>query len=67
MRFGTMLRCLNSYRAGDISRIRAGLGYEPRVKFEDGIQELVGWMKEQSADDRGDEAYRELQALGLTK
>lgn len=65
---------VHSYRAGDvrhcygdISRIREMLGYEPRVRFEDGIQELVGWMKEQSAVDRGDEAYRELQALGLTK
>ena len=45
------------YRAGDIrhcfadvSRIRAQ-GYQPRVRFEDGINELVTWVRRQAAED----------------
>jgi len=62
------------FRAGDIrhcyadiSKIRAGLGYEPRVRFEDGMRELVANIREEPATDHVDHAYRELAAHGLTQ
>ena len=61
------------YRAGDIrhcfadiSAIRNLLGYQPRVKFADGIRELVGWLREQRAEDRASEAVQKLTVYGLT-
>ena len=42
------------FRAGDIrhcfadtTRIRSLLGYEPKYRFEDGVQELVTWVSQQ--------------------
>jgi dTDP-L-rhamnose 4-epimerase len=63
------------YRAGDIrhcyadiSRARALLGYEPRVPFEQGIGELMGWLRKQPvADDGVAGAYRELASRGLAR
>jgi dTDP-L-rhamnose 4-epimerase len=61
----------HTYRAGDIrhcfadiSRIRA-VGYEPKVRFEDGIADLVGWVRSQTAVDRFDGAKQELVRRGL--
>jgi dTDP-L-rhamnose 4-epimerase len=61
------------YRVGDIrhcfadiTRAREVLGYEPRVPLEDGLAELVAWLREQRADDRVADASRELAARGLT-
>ncbi|HWC17614.1 MAG TPA: NAD-dependent epimerase/dehydratase family protein [Terriglobales bacterium] len=61
------------YRAGDIrhcfsdvSKARELLGYEPRVPFDEGITELVGWLRNQSADDRAENTVTELQTFGLT-
>ena len=61
------------YRAGDIrhcyadiSNLRA-LGFAPSVPFEDGLRELVEWGQAVSAEDRVEEAARELEARGLTK
>ena len=61
------------YRAGDIrhciadiSAARKYLGYEPRVKFSEGIGELVNWLREQRADDRAAEAVQKLTLYGLT-
>ena len=51
---------------GDISRIRESLGYEPSVPFEEGIEELTAWVREQVAEDRFDEARKELEQRGLT-
>ena len=51
---------------GDISRIRGSLGYEPSVPFEEGIDELTTWVRAQVAEDRFDEARKELQQRGLT-
>ena len=34
----------------DISRARALLGYEPRVKLADGIPELLEWVRQQQAE-----------------
>jgi len=61
------------YRAGDIrhcyadiSAARKYLGYEPKVKFADGIRELVTWLREQRAEDRAAEAVQKLTVYGLT-
>ncbi|HWR34756.1 MAG TPA: SDR family NAD(P)-dependent oxidoreductase [Clostridia bacterium] len=61
------------YRAGDIRHCFADisttervLGYRPRYRFHDGVQELVGWLRSQTAVDRAHEAAQELSAFGLT-
>jgi dTDP-L-rhamnose 4-epimerase len=61
------------YRAGDIrhcfadiSRARRILGYEPLVSLEAGLVELAEWLRNQTAEDRVEEARRELEARGLT-
>jgi dTDP-L-rhamnose 4-epimerase len=60
-----------TFRAGDIrhcfadvSRLRA-LGYQPRVEFKDGINELVNWVRSQTAVDSFEQAREELIARGL--
>jgi dTDP-L-rhamnose 4-epimerase len=62
------------YRAGDIrhcyadvSRIERELGFRAGVPLELGLRELVGWIRRQSAEDRVEEAARELAARGLTR
>jgi dTDP-L-rhamnose 4-epimerase len=61
------------YRAGDIrhcfadvSLARRLLGYEPGITFEEGLEELVGWLEGQVAVDRVAQASAELSARGLT-
>ena len=61
------------YRVGDIRHCfaditlaREVLGYEPTVMLEDGLVELAEWLQDQAAEDRVDEASRELAARGLT-
>jgi dTDP-L-rhamnose 4-epimerase len=52
---------------GDISLAREVLGYEPRVAFEAGMEELVGWLREQEPpEDRVETHAAELTARGLT-
>jgi dTDP-L-rhamnose 4-epimerase len=80
---GTLARVLGAevepevtgkYRVGDIrncyadiSLAREVLGYEPRVTFEQGMEELVGWLQEQERPRSGIEAHAaELAARGLT-
>lgn len=60
------------YRAGDIrhcfadiTRSRDLLGFEPRVVFEDGLNELAGYLADQIADDQAEKATRELLQRGL--
>ncbi|MEQ9672055.1 NAD-dependent epimerase/dehydratase family protein [Coleofasciculus sp. G2-EDA-02] len=62
-----------NYRVGDvrhcfadISLAQSILGYKPRVKLEDGLIELAGWLEGQVAHDRVAEAREELAARGLT-
>jgi dTDP-L-rhamnose 4-epimerase len=62
------------YRAGDVrhcvadaTRIARELGFRARVPLADGMRELLGWLREQPAEDRVDQAARELQARGLTR
>ena len=65
---------VNRFREGDIrhcyadiSLAREVLGYEPKIKFEDGIIYLVNWVKLQQAEDRVDFAIDILDKKGLTK
>jgi len=60
------------YRAGDIrhcfadiEKSRALLGFEPQVAFEDGLEELAGYLADQIAEDRADKATQELVQRGL--
>jgi dTDP-L-rhamnose 4-epimerase len=50
---------------GDISAISGLLGYRPRVRLKQGIQELVQWLKSQEANDRVEEAMERLNLHGL--
>ncbi len=50
----------------DISLAREVLGYEPRVSFEDGMEELAAWLEGQRPVDRAAEAVQELRTRGLT-
>lgn len=51
----------------DIGKIRARLGYEPKVALEDGIDDLIGWVSEQKAEDHFEQAAAELKARGLAR
>jgi dTDP-L-rhamnose 4-epimerase len=51
---------------GDPAKARELLGFEARVRFEDGIDDLAAWAGEQEAVDRVDIARRELEEAGLT-
>jgi dTDP-L-rhamnose 4-epimerase len=60
------------YRTGDIrhcfadvTRARELLGYQPRVDFESGVEELTDWLERQAASDRIEAARAELEARGL--
>ncbi|HEX2077879.1 MAG TPA: NAD-dependent epimerase/dehydratase family protein [Longimicrobium sp.] len=65
---------VGKYRVGDIrhcfadiSLAREVLGYEPRVTFEEGMQELVAWLQEQERpEDHVETHAAELAARGLT-
>jgi dTDP-L-rhamnose 4-epimerase len=51
----------------DIARARDLLGYEPAVRLEDGIGELVEWVRSQEAEDNFEAARRLLEERGLTR
>jgi dTDP-L-rhamnose 4-epimerase len=60
------------YRAGDIRHCfadialsRNKLGFEPKVPFQEGLEQLSDWLAEQVADDRVDRATAELKLHGL--
>jgi dTDP-L-rhamnose 4-epimerase len=60
------------YRAGDIRHCFADisaatrvLGYRPQVRFSDGLQELVSWLRSQPAEDRVEDAMQRLEVHGL--
>jgi dTDP-L-rhamnose 4-epimerase len=62
------------YRAGDIrfcfadiGKARRLLGFAPTVTFEAGMEELIAWLRTQTAVDRVDTASAELAARGLTR
>ncbi|HEV2988062.1 MAG TPA: NAD-dependent epimerase/dehydratase family protein [Candidatus Angelobacter sp.] len=61
------------YRAGDIrhcfadiSAARRLLGYQPAVRFTEGLKELAGWLRSQQPTDRAAEAVAQLSSYGLT-
>jgi dTDP-L-rhamnose 4-epimerase len=63
---------LNKFREGDIrhcypdiSRIRERLGFAPRVRLEEGVKELVRWVRDEQAVDLVDRAASELERRGL--
>ena len=63
-----------TYRAGDIrhcigdpGRARTALGFEAEVGLGDGLAALAGWMAEQDAVDRVDDAMEELRRRGLER
>ena len=65
---------VGKYREGDIrhcvadiSAARRLLGYEPKVTLEDGLVELLDWVRNQEADDRVQTATAELAAHSLVK
>ena len=65
---------VGKYREGDIrhciadiSRARKLLGYEPQVSLEQGIPELLGWVRHQTAIDRVAEATVELESRALVR
>jgi dTDP-L-rhamnose 4-epimerase len=63
-----------SFRAGDIRHCYASveraskeLGFTPQITLEEGMRELLGWLRTQRADDRVEQAARELAERGLTR
>jgi dTDP-L-rhamnose 4-epimerase len=63
---------LNQFRAGDIrhcyadlAKARHLLGFEPRISLEQGMADLLAWVREQTAIDRFEQAERELAAKSL--
>jgi len=62
------------YRQGDVRHCfadlalaRKTLGYEPRVAFRNGLEELAQWLAEQPAVDRTQDAQAELESRGLLR
>lgn len=51
----------------DITKAQKLLGYEPKVRLEDGLIELFDWLKNQSPDDRVQTAASELAAHSLVR
>jgi len=73
LKFGDKCIIANKFRAGDIrhcyadiSKIKSKLGFEPKVKFEDGIDDLIAWVKTQASKDSFEDAKKELEDRNLT-
>lgn len=49
----------------DISKIKKILGWKPRVKFEDGLKEVLDWSRKEKAVDKLDYALKQLAVRGL--
>ena len=64
LRIGDIRHCL-----ADISKIKKKLGYTPTVKFKDGIDEVLEWIKPQigNIQDDSQKAINELKEKGLLK
>ena len=65
---------VGKYREGDIrhcvadiSKARRLLGYEPKIELEEGLVELLDWVRDQDADDRVQTATSELATRSLVK
>jgi len=51
----------------DISKIEKVLGFKPAVKFEDGVEDLIRWVKTENPKDLFDKAVKELDKKKLRK
>jgi len=60
-RLGDIRHCF-----ADVSLARKTLGYDPAVGLAEGMAELAGWLEGRTADDRVEEAARELARRGLS-
>lgn len=60
-RMGDIRHCF-----ADISHARSRLGYQPQVRFEEGLKDLAAWLEGKTADDRVLHASQELARRGLT-
>jgi dTDP-L-rhamnose 4-epimerase len=63
---------LNQYRAGDIrhcyadlTRARQMLGYEPQISLQEGMADLLSWVRAQTAVDRFSQVEEELAGKSL--
>jgi dTDP-L-rhamnose 4-epimerase len=63
---------LNQFRAGDIrhcyadlAKARRLLGFEPHISLQEGLDDLLGWVTEQTAVDRFAQVEKELAAKAL--
>jgi dTDP-L-rhamnose 4-epimerase len=63
---------LNQFRAGDIrhcyadlTKARRLLGFEPRISLQEGLDDLLTWVAEQTAVDRFAQVEKELAAKAL--
>ena len=72
--FGEPPDIVGKFRSGDIrhcyadtSRIEAELGYAAQVSLEDGMRELLDWLRTQEATDSVESAAAELERRGLTR
>jgi len=68
------MNIVRKYREGDIrhcyadiSKIRKKLRFESKVKFEDGIFDLIKWVRTQKALDQFEKCRKELENKGLTR
>lgn len=63
-RVGDIRHCV-----ADISKIKEKLGYEPKISFDQGIEEYINWIKKQEnkIQDRTEEALAELKQKGLLR
>ncbi len=65
---------MGKYREGDIrhcvsdiARAKRLLGYQPKVRLQDGLKPLIEWVRLQTSDDRGEQAKEELAARSLIR
>jgi dTDP-L-rhamnose 4-epimerase len=68
------MEVLGRYRSGDIrhcyadiSKIQQKLGYQPKVSFDDGIDELIRWVSTQQAEDMVEKAKEQLLERSLVQ
>jgi len=65
---------VRKYREGDIRhcyadmlKIQSQLDFQPQIKFEEGISDLVEWVRKQKAVDQFEKSQREPKEKKLTK
>ncbi|MFW9772586.1 MAG: GDP-mannose 4,6-dehydratase [Candidatus Thorarchaeota archaeon] len=61
-RIGDIRHCV-----ADITKIKKKLGYEPKITFNEGIEDFINWLKLQKSRDTTDMALSELKEKGLLK